>query len=403
MKKHLLSLLSVSILSFVLLSAHAAPIVTSEGVGPIKLGMKISDIPSSIDGFYDKLETQTRKKSVSWSGEEYTETYYLATFNGKPVFEIPIDNDDVRHILVLTEDLKTKSGLGILSTPANLLKVGAYISDGSGNGNSTLVLCDNVIFNDIPFTAAGIAKEKKSYEASTIEKASLADFERNGHAKSLTVSNYGNHLLWNLENQEITRKNLELLNSPTSNNPENPSQAVNTQSEKLPANQKILLIVILAIYLLIIGNIIYVNWIKGEWDSRHFAGSKAYIGVAIVLWFIAFLMDKEVLHLIYPTASIILYWLASFTTRQSANTPKGMSSVLKSVFSITDSIPITETRTVIKELEAGKIVSDKTEKDYGAKYYAGTFFTLFALAILVIFMIFIAFFNYLRNYVFYKR
>ena len=392
MKKHPLSLLSITFLSFVLTSAHAAHTITAEGVGPIKLGMKIKDIPSSINGLYDNLQTQTRKRTVSWSGKEYTETFYLATLNGKPVFEIPTDNDDIRHILVLTEDLKTQSGLGILSTPADLLKVGAYISD--GEGDSAIVLCDNVIFNDIPLTASGIEKKNISCEESTIEKASLADFERKGHAKSLTVSNFGNHLLRNLKDQEIARKNLESLNS---------AKAASSQSEKMPANQMILLIAILVIYFSIIGHILYVNWIKGEWGSRRFVGSKAYIGVAIVFWFIEFLMDKEVMHLVFPLASIILYWLASFTTRQGASSSKGMSSVLKSVFNITDSIPITETRTVVKELETGKVVSDKTEKDYGSRYYAGTLLTLFALVILSMFMIFIAFFNYLRNYIFYKK
>ena len=94
MKKHFLSLLSITFLSFVLTSAHAAHTITAEGVGPIKLGMKIKDIPSSINGFYDNLQTQTRKSTVSWSGKEYTETFYLATLNGKPVFEIPYSGFD---------------------------------------------------------------------------------------------------------------------------------------------------------------------------------------------------------------------------------------------------------------------------------------------------------------------
>lgn len=84
-------------------------LITGEGIGPLKLGMPVDQIPASMEGLYDSFE----KKFVDEMGSEVDKSdnnclnNYELTFikEGKTVFECTADDGDCTHNYVLADFL----------------------------------------------------------------------------------------------------------------------------------------------------------------------------------------------------------------------------------------------------------------------------------------------------------
>lgn len=77
-------------------------IITAEGIGPLKLGMPMEEIPASVEGLYDSFKTE----KVDDFGDECLANYKLIfTKEGKTVFECTADDGECTRKNVLADFL----------------------------------------------------------------------------------------------------------------------------------------------------------------------------------------------------------------------------------------------------------------------------------------------------------
>lgn len=75
-------------------------IITAEGIGPLKLGMPMEEIPASVEGLYDSFKTE----KVDDFGDECLANYKLIFVKeGKTIFECTADDGECTHKNVLAD------------------------------------------------------------------------------------------------------------------------------------------------------------------------------------------------------------------------------------------------------------------------------------------------------------
>lgn len=382
MKKSILCIL----LLFGFQSAFAAKtnILTSDGLGNIKIGNHISSIPEKVPGLYDRLSVEDIE--ISDEGG-YCDT--ISVFRGysgkKLIFTIHHYNDEIWSIDVDDSSVKTKSGFGVNSKTRDILKAGGYPY--YSNQGYEGIYFDGVLFICYGLTESGAKKREESYLNGIDYMMTAEDFNADSRAQSVKI--------WNgITPPEIpaAEGNLSSASAP----------AENYDAIKLSTNQIILLVVIILAYLAILGHMLYVNYIMGEREIRSFAGSWQYIVIALAFGIGSTFMMKNFATFLFPFFSILLYWFSCLTTRDVYHSSGGgVGSMLKATFGFVDSAPVEKKTTIVYDAQTDLEVSRSESIDYSMKIIA----FLFAVAILFTlsyFMVFIAIFNWLRNYIFSK-
>ena len=75
-------------------------IITAEGIGPLKLGMPMEEIPASVEGLYDTFKTE----KVDDFDDDCLASYKLIFIrDGKTVFECTADDGECTHKNVLAD------------------------------------------------------------------------------------------------------------------------------------------------------------------------------------------------------------------------------------------------------------------------------------------------------------
>lgn len=158
-------------------------LITKNSVGPVKIGMRSSDLPKKVDGLYDKII----KKSEYNEMDDYEEVWYECTLAGQKTITIFVDESEVYMIDVVTPICKTAKGFNINSTAAQLLVSGAKVlQDNEGVGG---IINEGVLFQGHPYTEAGLKKAEKAYlEGEQI--FTIKDYVAKGTATNIRINNY---------------------------------------------------------------------------------------------------------------------------------------------------------------------------------------------------------------------
>ncbi len=81
-------------------------------VGPIKIGMAVSDLPEQVDGLYDKYESKREEEVDEEEDCTWIDEYCLFTKAGKPVIKANSDEGRIVSITLLegSSNVKTPDG-----------------------------------------------------------------------------------------------------------------------------------------------------------------------------------------------------------------------------------------------------------------------------------------------------
>lgn len=180
----MVGLLSMLCLSPVVLADNTS--ITSAGIGKVKTGAAISTLPKQMAGVYDKLELVSEEFEDEGAYEE-TISIYRATLNGETVFEFYPEDDKVGSISVYSKNLKTKSGLGLNSSPADLFSSGGKVI--SFNDGGEAILCEGLLFKGLPMTQQGYKKSEQAYLGDQVT-FDVSDFDASGHPSEILISEY---------------------------------------------------------------------------------------------------------------------------------------------------------------------------------------------------------------------
>lgn len=166
-------------------SAPAGYTMTGQGIGPVIIGKQVSTLPKSIPGLYDKLEKVSRTESFE-GGEEEVLTYCQAKLGQEVVFEF-LENEKVDGLRVYSKKLTTTRGLGLQATPADLFSAGGKVLE--GNDGVEGVLCEGILYVNIPFTQTGQKKANQSYLGEVVS-FNVSDFVAGSHAEVLVIASW---------------------------------------------------------------------------------------------------------------------------------------------------------------------------------------------------------------------
>lgn len=75
-------------------------IITAEGIGPLKLGMPMEEIPASVEGLYDSFKTE---KVDDFDDECLAKYKLIFVKEGKTIFECTADDGECTHKNVLAD------------------------------------------------------------------------------------------------------------------------------------------------------------------------------------------------------------------------------------------------------------------------------------------------------------
>ena len=177
-----IGVLSMLCLSPVVLADNTS--ITSSGIGKVKTGAAISTLPKQMAGVYDKLELVSEEFEDEGAYEE-TISIYRATLNGETVFEFYPEEDKVGSISVYSKNLKTKSGLSLNSSPADLFSAGGKVI--SFNDGGEAILCEGLLFKGLPMTQQGYKKSEQAYLGDQVT-FDVSDFDASGHPSEILIS-----------------------------------------------------------------------------------------------------------------------------------------------------------------------------------------------------------------------
>lgn len=434
--------------------------ITSVGIGKVKTGAAISKLPKQIAGVYDKLELVSEAFEDEGAYEE-TISIYRATLKGETVFEFYPEEDKVGSITVYSKNLKTNSGLSLNSSPADLFSAGGKVI--SFNDGGEAFLCDGLLFIGVPMTQKGYQKSEQAYFG---ERVSFdeSDFEENGHPTEILISEYyakeysaipksnrpSGKDVWDTilgiifilavigmiahmvyvnyftkpypesfdsenatpENNTYVKSTLEALYYGEFTPLCDPNEApVNYPvGKKVAYHAKEVLDDIMANHLPVNGEaaslLNIVAAVTNDAYKRTFAGSKAFIVVAIIVTIGMCCITKEAYPIIYLGLSSVMYWLASRTpnyilidkelkaAKSGKQSKSFMTGAIAGILGLAATAPVYVE--VTKNANTGEII-DKQE-DHSMTWIALAFSVILLVAITYL-MIFVGIFNYLRNYV----
>jgi len=353
------------------LAQAGTPVITSKGIGKVKIGAKVSKLPQQMSGVYDKLELVS-EDIVDEGAYEETVSLYRASLNGETVFEFyPID-EKVDYLTIYSKNLKMSNGLGLESLPAELFENGAKVISFNDGGEALLV--DGVLFKGLPMTPQGFKKSEQAYLGTEVT-FDQSDFDPNGHANEIFISEYYANEASAAASAERAKKVKDILlaivvllavgaiiahmvyvkffsakypedyntvaNAPEANNAYvlsvlnklvdeefsplcDPNETPGPDIVRYPAGKKAayhakeVLDDILANHLPVSGEAAQklkeVSIVTNDAFSRAFAGSKAYIIITILIAVGAcFLGEVIVGPLVFFGLSCIMYWLSCYT------------------------------------------------------------------------------------------
>lgn len=434
--------------------------ITSVGIGKVKTGAAISKLPKQIAGVYDKLELVSEAFEDEGAYEE-TISIYRATLKGETVFEFYPEEDKVGSITVYSKNLKTNSGLSLNSSPADLFSAGGKVI--SFNDGGEAFLCDGLLFIGVPMTQKGYQKSEQAYFG---ERVSFdeSDFEENGHPTEILISEYyakeynatpksnrpSGKDVWDTilgiifilavigmiahmvyvnyftkpypesfdsenatpENNTYVKSTLEALYNGEFTPLGDPNEApVNYPvGKKVAYHAKEVLDDIMANHLPVNGEaaslLNIVAAVTNDAYKRTFAGSKAFIVVAIIVTIGMCCITKEAYPIIYLGLSSVMYWFASRTpnyilidkelkaAKSGKQSKSFMTGAIAGILGLAATAPVYVE--VTKNANTGEII-DKQE-DHSMTWIALAFSVILLVAITYL-MIFVGIFNYLRNYV----
>ncbi len=101
--------------------------ITKEGLGPIKFGMNVSDLPERVEGLYDKIE-KVHVPADEWMDSEAYD-YYAFKLNDKQV--ISIDAENIERLFI-THPKAHYKGIHVEMLLADVLQTDAVLY-ASGN------------------------------------------------------------------------------------------------------------------------------------------------------------------------------------------------------------------------------------------------------------------------------
>ena len=384
--------------------------ITAAGIGQVKTGASISKLPKQIAGIYDKLELVS-KYYCDEGGYEDTISIYRATLNGETVFEFYPEDEKIGSISVYSKTLKTNNGLSLNSCPADLFSAGGKVI--SFNSGGEAILCDGLLFQGLPMTQQGYKKSEQAYFGEPVT-FDVSDFEANGHPSEILISEYYakefnsasvQNDVWDIilgvlfilvvlamivepypevfdsvnakpENNAYVRNALDALYNGEFTPLCNPHKSSDPDTFNYPVGKKAayhakeVLDDIIANHLPVDGEAASlfnkVAVVTNDSYKRTFAGSRAFLIVAIIIAVVSCYLNENAYPLIYFGLSCIMYWFASRTPNYIL---------------------------VEKELKTAK--TGKQSKSAWA-------FSIILFFIIAYLMIFVSIFNYLRNYVFRK-
>lgn len=132
-----LFLILLSTLLFVAYANCQTISISPTGVGPVKLGMNIADVPKSVKGLYDHIKIVTTPESYNVRDDETIpayDTYYFMQGMEKVFHTVPNEDGVISYISVTSKRLSYKgvhpqmSCRDVLKTTAKLMSSGAYAS-----------------------------------------------------------------------------------------------------------------------------------------------------------------------------------------------------------------------------------------------------------------------------------
>ena len=135
MKKLFLILLST--LLFVAYANCQTISISPTGVGPVKLGMNIADVPKSVKGLYDHIKVETTPEyydEMEYETIPAYDTYYFMLDDEKMFHTVPSESGVITYLNVVSKKLSYKgvhpqmSCRDVLKTKAKLMSSGAYAS-----------------------------------------------------------------------------------------------------------------------------------------------------------------------------------------------------------------------------------------------------------------------------------
>lgn len=434
--------------------------ITSVGIGKVKTGAAISKLPKQIAGVYDKLELVSEAFEDEGAYEE-TISIYRATLKGETVFEFYPEEDKVGSITVYSKNLKTNSGLSLNSSPADLFSAGGKVI--SFNDGGEAFLCDGLLFIGVPMTQKGYQKSEQAYFG---ERVSFdeSDFEENGHPTEILISEYyakeysatpksnrpSGKDVWDTilgiifilavigmiahmvyvnyftkpypesfdsenatpENNTYVKSTLEALYNGEFTPLCDPNEAPANYpvGKKVAYHAKEVLDDIMANHLPVNGEaaslLNIVAAVTNDAYKRTFAGSKAFIVVAIIVTIGMCCITKEAYPIIYLGLSSVMYWFASRTpnyilidkelkaAKSGKQSKSFMTGAIAGILGLAATAPVYVE--VTKNANTGEII-DKQE-DHSMTWIALAF-SVILLVVITYLMIFVGIFNYLRNYV----
>lgn len=466
MKKLIFSL-AIGIASTLFLSPvtlAGPPSITSSGIGKVKTGTNISKLPKQIAGVYDKLELVS-EEFVDEGAFEDVISLYRATLEGQTVIEFYPDGDKVGNITIYSNNLQTKKGLSLNSTPSELFSAGGKVI--SFNDGGEAFLCDGLLFIGVPMTQKGYQKSEQAYFG---ERVSFdeSDFEENGHPTEILISEYyakeysatpkssrpSGKDVWDTilgiifilavigmiahmvyvnyftkpypesfdsenatpENNTYVKSTLEALYNGEFTPLCDPNEAPVSDIVNYPVGKKVayhakeVLDDIMANHLPVNGEaaslLNIVAAVTNDAYKRTFAGSKAFIVVAIIVTIGMCCITKEAYPIIYLGLSSVMYWFASRTpnyilidkelkaAKSGKQSKSFMTGAIAGILGLAATAPVYVE--VTKNANTGEII-DKQE-DHSMTWIALVFSVILLIAITYL-MIFVGIFNYLRNYV----
>ena len=135
MKKFLFSALSALLLTACATNTTPTNEITPEGIGVIKVGMNLSEVPGSVENLYNNIAVVTTPESYNEMDDETIPAYNTVHFmlDGEEMFHTIPDNDGTITHLTVTTDKLSYMGISpkmscreVLASDAKLVAWGPY-------------------------------------------------------------------------------------------------------------------------------------------------------------------------------------------------------------------------------------------------------------------------------------
>ena len=430
--------------------------ITNTGIGQIKLGTPISELPEAIDCLYDKIEFAT-EEAADEGGEVYTYEVYHACLGRSIVLNIYPQEGKVRSITVFSPDLKTQKGLSLKSKSSALLAAGGKVV--SFNDGTIAIDCDGVLFYDMPLSEQGREKALQAYFGEEVA-FSVSDFEASGHPGCMVIDGeastqagssmnlkdillatlflavifamighmvFVNYFAKPFPEETIALKGTDLNNSfvvskmdRLYNNVfttyQDPGDNSGGEPLKFPVGSKAAseakrtLKDIYDNHMPVDGaaaeKLKKVSILTNEAYKRSFSGSIKFLIITVVIGAGACLLNKDATPLLYFIPACVLYFFSCMTPyyiqmekalkemRTGKKSRKFMDAILGGVFGVAASAPMIVE--VTKDANSGEVL-DK-QNDHSLQII-GMVVSLILFIVLAYAMLFIGIFNYIKNYI----